>query len=39
MMSKKYADYMDEISVDDLYKVLLSYGLFSEKLPAIFESC
>lgn len=39
MMSKKYADYMDEISADDLYKGLLSYGLFSEKLPPIFESC
>lgn len=39
MMSKKYADYMDEISADDLYKGLLSYGLFSEKLPLIFESC
>ena len=38
-MSKKYADYMDEISADDLYKGLLSYGLFSEKLPPIFESC
>lgn len=39
MMSKKYADYMDEISADDLYKGLLSYGLFSEKLSPIFESC
>lgn len=37
MMSKKYADYMDEISADDLYKGLLSYGLFSEKLPPILK--
>lgn len=37
-MSKKYSDYMNELSSDDLYKGLLSYGLFTEKLPPIFTS-
>lgn len=29
---------MDEISSDELYKGLLAYGMFSEKLPPIFTS-
>lgn len=35
-MSKKYSDYIDEISADDLYEGLLSWGLFADKLPPIF---
>ena len=37
-MVKKYADYMDEISEDDLYKGLLAFGLFSNKVPPVFSS-
>ena len=37
-MGKKYADYMDEISADDLYKGLLAFGLFSNKIPPVFSS-
>lgn len=37
-MSKKYADYMDEISLDDLYEGLLAHGLFSSKIPPVFDS-
>lgn len=37
-MNKKYSDYMDEISADDLYKGLLAHGLFTDKLPPIFTS-
>ncbi len=37
-MAKKYAEYADEITADELYKGLLAHGLFSEKLPPIFES-
>ena len=32
-MGKKYADYMDDISADYLYKGLLAFGLFSNKIP------
>lgn len=35
-MSKKYSDYTDEISADDLYEGLLSCGLFADKLPPVF---
>lgn len=35
---KKYADYMDEISADDLYKGLLAFGLFSNRMPPVFSS-
>ncbi len=35
---KKYSEYMDEITPDDLYKGLLAYGMFSEKLPPIFTA-
>lgn len=37
-MSKSYADYMDEITEDELYKGLLAYGLFSEKIPPVFSA-
>mgnify|MGYP004469519679 CR=1 FL=1 len=37
-MSKSYSDYMNEISADELYKGLLAYGLFNEKLPPVFTS-
>ena len=36
-MIKKYSDFMDEISPNDLYDRLIKYGLFSEKLPPIFD--
>ena len=29
---------MDEISADDLYKGLLVFGLFSNKVPLVFSS-
>lgn len=35
---KKYADYMDNISSDELYYRLIAYGLFADKLPPVFES-
>lgn len=37
-MDKKYSDFMNEISSDELYEGLLAYGLFSEKLPPLFTS-
>lgn len=37
-MEKKYADYMDEISAEDLYKGLLAFGMFSNKIPPVFSS-
>lgn len=37
-MTKKYADYMDDISPNILYDKLLSYGFFSEKIPPILDS-
>ena len=37
-MSKNYSDYMKEISADELYKGLLAFGLFTEKLPPVFTS-
>lgn len=37
-MGKKYADYMDEISANDLYKGLLAFGLFSNRMPPVFSS-
>lgn len=38
LMDKTYADFMDEISSDELYEGLLSYGLFAEKLPHMFTA-
>lgn len=37
-MSKTYAEFMDEITADELYKGLLACGLFSEKLPPVFTA-
>lgn len=37
-MDKKYIDFMDEISADNLYEGLFAYGLFSEKLPPVFTA-
>lgn len=37
-MGKKYGDFMDEISADDLYKGLLAFGPFSNKIPPVFSS-
>ena len=37
-MVKTYADFMNELSPDELYKGLLAHGLFAEKLPPIFTS-
>ena len=37
-MSKRYTDYMDEITKDELYEGLLAYGLFTDKLPPVFTS-
>ena len=37
-MDRMYADYMDELSSDELYEGLLAYGMFAEKLPPIFTS-
>ena len=36
-MSKKYYEYMSEISSEELLKGLLEYGLFADKLPPIFS--
>ena len=37
-MEKKYTEFMDEISTDELYEGLLAYGFFSEKLPPVFAA-
>ncbi|PEJ57982.1 hypothetical protein CN692_10855 [Bacillus sp. AFS002410] len=37
-MSKKYYEFMKQISSEDLYKGLLGFGLFSEKLPPFLSS-
>lgn len=37
-MLKSYADIMNDISSDELYRRLLAYGLFTEKLPPILSS-
>ena len=37
-MVKTYADFMNEISKEELYRGLLAHGLFPEKLPPIFTS-
>lgn len=36
-MEKTYSDFMNEITADELYDRLMQYGLFSEKLPPIFD--
>lgn len=37
-MEKKYSEFMDEITADELYEGLLGYGLFANKLPPAFTS-
>ena len=37
-MVKKYSEFMDEISADELYEGLLAYGFFAEKIPPVFTS-
>ena len=37
-MEKKYVDYMDEITANELYEGLLGYGMFANKLPPVFTS-
>lgn len=37
-MEKKYCDFIDEITVDELYEGLLGYGMFADKLPPVFTS-
>lgn len=36
--NKHYYDFIKEISSDEIYKGLLAYGLFTEKLPPIFTA-
>lgn len=36
--NKKYTDFMDEISSDELYEGLLAHGFFAEKLPPVFTA-
>lgn len=35
---KSYVDYMKELTPDDIYKSLVGYGLFADKLPPCFTS-
>lgn len=37
-MEKSYADFLNEISADDLFEGLLGYGLFANKLPPCFTA-
>ena len=37
-MDKKYSEYLDEITANELYEGLLGYGMFANKLPPIFTS-
>lgn len=36
-MEKRYWDFMNEITADELYDRLIQFGLFAEKLPPIFD--
>lgn len=36
-MAKRYSDFMNEITADELYRGLVGHGLFAEKLPPIFD--
>lgn len=38
LVDKKYTDFMDEISSDELYEGLLAYGFFVERLPPVFTA-
>ena len=37
-MEKKYSEFIEEITADELYEGLLGYGMFANKLPPIFTS-
>lgn len=37
-MEKKYGEYLDEITANELYEGLLGYGMFANKLPPVFTS-
>lgn len=37
-MAKKYTDFLREITSEDLFRGLLGYGLFADKLPPCFTS-
>jgi hypothetical protein len=37
-MSKRYIEYLEEITANELYEGLLAYGLFTEKLPPVFSA-
>lgn len=37
-MSKKYSDYINEITKEELYEGLVGYGLFTDVLPPVFTS-
>ncbi len=37
-MEKRYTEFMDDITPEELYKGLLAHGLFTEKLPPVFTS-
>lgn len=38
IIEKRYCDFLEEISADNLYEGLLGYGMFANKLPPIFTS-
>lgn len=37
-MSRSYAEFMDEITPDELYEGLLAYGFFAERIPPVFTA-
>lgn len=37
-MPKTYAEFMDELTAEELYKGLVAYGMFTEKLPPVLTS-
>lgn len=37
-MEKKYTEYLDEMTSNELYEGLLGYGMFANKLPPVFTS-
>ena len=37
-MEKKYCEFLEEITADELYEGLLGYGMFANKLPPVFTT-
>lgn len=37
-LPKRYSDFLNEITSDEIYKGLLAYGMFTEKIPPIFSA-